>query len=135
MRRSLQKHQLRLISEISVTPLLDVVLVLLLVFMVAAPLLKQGGKIDLPTAAVRSETPKHVVTLTLDQTAAMTLDGRAVDSASLAANLQELVATDPGIGVLVQTDRNLPVQSLVDVMEALRGSGVTRTSVATRPAP
>jgi biopolymer transport protein TolR len=135
MRRSLQKHQLRLIAEISVTPLLDVVLVLLLVFMVAAPLLKQGGKIDLPMSSNRSEPPKSVAKLTVDQNQVLSLNGQTLDYGSLPAALQELVAGDPGVGVLVQTDRNLSVQSLVDIMDTLRSSGVKRTSVATQPSP
>lgn len=130
-RWSQHRHELRLIHEISVTPLLDVVLVLLFVFMLAAPLL-QNGALKLPSSAPSSEpAPKDVVALAVDASRNLHLSGRALPQSELRRELVRLLQERPGLGVLVQIHRDLPVQVLVELMDIVRQAGVQRTAVAT----
>ena len=133
MRRQSNRHQLRLITEISITPLLDLVLVLLFVFMLAAPLMKDGGSILLPTSSATPvpSGPREVVTLALDQRQSLTLDGRSIAMNDLGRELTTLAKTRPQAGVLVQIYRDLPVQELVSLMDILRSAGIAKTSIAT----
>jgi biopolymer transport protein TolR len=132
-RWSQHRHQLRLIHEISITPLLDVVLVLLFVFMLAAPLLQDARSLQLPFSGdgASGAAPKDVVTLAIDASQNVSLSGRKIPFSSLGSELQALVRERPKLGVLVQIHRDLPVQLLVDVMGTLKIAGVQKTSVAT----
>jgi biopolymer transport protein TolR len=132
-RWSHHRHQLRLIHEISITPLLDVVLVLLFVFMLAAPLLHDARALQLPFAggAAVGAAPKDVITLSVDASQTIRLSGRAVPMSALGGELTAIVRERPGLGVLVQIHRDLPVQMLVNLMAVLKEAGVQKTSVAT----
>jgi biopolymer transport protein ExbD len=135
MKRWSHRHQLRLINEISVTPLLDVVLVLMLVFMLTAPLLNDGtkGALVLPLASspTKPPAPKSVTTLSMDKDQTVRLEGKPLAVADLGAELINLARTRPETGVLVQMHRDLPVQALVELMDKLRAAGISRTAVAT----
>jgi biopolymer transport protein ExbD len=134
MRRTLQKHQLRLVSEISVTPLLDLVLVLLLVFMITAPLLQKSGQLELPSAAAAEPTPpSQVVKLSIDAQRTLQLDQRILTQDQLQGALEALVQQQSSLGVLIYAHRDLPVQVLVDIMDILHRSGVKKSAVATAP--
>ena len=136
MKRWSHRHQLRLINEISVTPLLDVVLVLMLVFMLTAPLLNDGtkGALVLPLASspTKPPAPKSVATLSMDKDQTVRLEGKPLAVADLGAELINLARARPETGVLVQMHRDLPVQALVELMDKLRAAGISRTAVATR---
>ena len=133
MQRWTQRHQLRLITELSITPLLALVLVLLLVFMVTGPLIQEGAALRPSSTASKpgATSPKTIATLKLGTDKMITLDGHAVPVADLQNQLASLIKDQPDTGVLVQIDRDLPVQVLVDLMETLRQAGVQKTSVAT----
>ena len=135
MKRWSHRHQLRLINEISVTPLLDVVLVLMLVFMLTAPLLNDGtkGALVLPLASspTKPPAPKSVATLSMDKDQTVRLEGKPLAVADLGAELINLARARPETGVLVQMHRDLPVQALVELMDKLRAAGISRTAVAT----
>ena len=138
MKRRSPERQLRLITEISVTPLLDLVFVLLLIFMITAPLLKNEASLLLPVASTtaREAPPRRVVTLGVDQAQAVTLDGHPLARAELAGALTKIVAGSPDTAVMVQIHRDLPVQSLVEIMDELNSAGVKKTSVvATKATP
>jgi biopolymer transport protein ExbD len=136
MKRWSHRHQLRLINEISVTPLLDVVLVLMLVFMLTAPLLNDGtkGALVLPLASspTKPPAPKSVATLSMDKDQTVRLEGKPLAVADLGGELINLARARPETGVLVQMHRDLPVQALVELMDKLRAAGISRTAVATR---
>jgi len=123
-----QHSQLRLITELNITPLITVVLVLLFVFMLAGPLLHDGA---VPVPEKTSTPPSSIARLVLDKSGTIALDGRPVLLANLKDQLASLVKDKPGTGVLVQMDRELPVQVLVDLMDVLRLAGVQKTAVAT----
>jgi biopolymer transport protein TolR len=133
MRRQSNRHQLRLITEISITPLLDLVLVLLFVFMLAAPLMKDGGTILLPSSSASPvpNGPREVVTLAMDKTQSLTLDGRSIAMNDLGSALATLAKAKPQVGVQLNLYRDLPVQQLLGLMDTVRVAGITKTAIAT----
>ena len=118
----------------SVTPLLDLVFVLLFVFMVAAPMLKSGPEVDLAVAPSPpgdgAAEPGETVDLTMTKDLTLLFDGSPVARADLEEVLREWIVTRPGAGVVVRMDRTLEVGHLVDLMGALESAGVERTAVA-----
>lgn len=133
MNRASNRHQLRLITQISVTPLLDLVLILLFVFVMTAPLLKKDAALAAPVPSP-SEAPTLTVTLALDIGGAVKLEGAAaIPSVQLPATLKKLVAEKPDAGVIVQTPPDLPVHKLVEVMTMLKEAGVKHTAVSATP--
>lgn len=143
MKRASHRHQLRLITEMSVTPLLDLVFVLLFVFMVAAPLLQPEREIDVPMAksepvpknGVESAEPAEVVKLEMSRDLTLSLDGVALARVDLERALTALAEEEPGVGVVLRMDKTLAVEHLVDLMGALEGAGIQRTAVAATTEP
>jgi len=111
------------------------VLVLMLVFMLTAPLLNDGtkGALVLPLASspTKPPAPKSVATLSMDKDQTVRLEGKPLAVADLGAELINLARARPETGVLVQMHRDLPVQALVELMDKLRAAGISRTAVAT----
>ncbi len=134
MRRRSPPRQLRLISEISITPFMDVVLVLLFVFVLAAPLL-MADKPWLPEARPapleKLSPPSEILALTVNRDLSVTLDGAMLARADLPARLKQFAERKPGVGVEVRIHRDLPVQHLLDAMTMLEAAGIQRTAVTT----
>ncbi|MGV3663929.1 MAG: ExbD/TolR family protein [Prosthecobacter sp.] len=134
MKRRSPPRQLRLITEISITPFMDVVLVLLFVFVLAAPLL-MADKPWLPEAkpavAAAAPAPAERLTLTVNRDLSVTLNGAMLARADLPASLKQLAARKPGVGIEVRIHRDLPVQNLLDTMGMLETAGIQKTAVTT----
>ena len=131
-------HRRRFMSEINVVPYIDVMLVLLVIFMITAPLLTQGVKVDLPQAEAepiaRSESEPLVVSV--DHAGDYYLNygedqDRPVAPETLAARVSALVRHRPGLPVLVRGDRNVAYGDVVALMSLLQGSGVPSVGLVT----
>ena len=119
-------------SEINVTPLVDVMLVLLVVFIVTAPLLTQVVKVKLPKTEQTEPTPdKHVAILAVTATGEAMLDDKAIPLANLEAELKALQERDPDISVQLQADRAAVFESVAKVMASAQRSGVGKLSFVT----
>lgn len=137
MKRHSNRHQLRLISEISLTPLLDLVLVLLFVFLLAAPLLKAtheapaAAVVPPPPTTTVTEPPAQAMTLLVNKDQSVTLNGAMLARADLPASLKQLARQYPGLGIEVRMHHQLPVQNLVETMQMLEAAGIQKTAVTT----
>ena len=119
-------------SEINVTPLVDVMLVLLVVFIVTAPLLTQVVKVKLPKTEQTEPTPdKHVAILAVTATGEAMLDDKAIPLVNLEAELKALQERDPDISVQLQADRAAVFESVAKVMASAQRSGVGKLSFVT----
>jgi biopolymer transport protein ExbD len=133
MKRHSNRHQLRLITEVSITPLLDLVLVLLFVFLLAVPLLK-ADKL-MPKTAPAAPTPAPVtapvetMTLAVNRDLSVTLNGAMLARADLPVSLKQLAQRRPNLGIEVRIHRDLPVQHLVETMQMLDKAGIRKTAV------
>jgi biopolymer transport protein ExbD len=120
-------------AEINVTPLVDVVLVLLVIFMVVTPLLKQEVPIELPLAENSRETKDlSQLTLTLAADGLLLLNGESILPEALVTQLQTIYAGRADKTIFLEADRTLPYGRVVDVMDDCRAAGVTTIGVITK---
>lgn len=121
-------------AEMNVTPLVDVMLVLLVIFIITAPLIvPQSMKIVLPkTQAVAQQDLAKNTSLVINAQGEMRLDDRVVDEAQLGAALKSR-SSEPKFQLQVQADEKVPYGRVAQVMAVAQSSGVTRLSFVTLP--
>ena len=113
-------------SEINVTPLVDVMLVVLIIFMVVTPLLQVGVGVDLPASRHVAETlatPDYALTVVLQDRDRMLLGTEPIDPAALAGALRRRYQADPGLQLQIKADRNVPYGAIKRVLQAGRAAG------------
>jgi biopolymer transport protein TolR len=120
------------LAEINITPLVDVVLVLLLIFMLTAPVLQSGIDVAIPkTRSVSQLTEQHLV-VTIDKDQNVFLEDKPVNVNELPAKLKSGV-TGPHSIVYVRSDQRVPFGAFASVMDAIKLAGITNISIVTRP--
>ncbi len=117
------------LSEINITPFVDVMLVLLIIFMVTAPLLQQGIDINLPQAKGRELSPAERIVITIKKDGKIYVDKTAVTLKSLSAKLSGSTNKE----VFLKADRDVPYGVVVAVMGELREIGIERLGMVTEP--
>ena len=135
MRRFSDKHSFQTLSEINVTPLLDLAFVLLIIFIITTPLMDKSTGIVLPSskAAADAVNPALVQTISHSKDDVVALNSQPVSLDQLASLLFDKHAIQPDIAIVVRSHRELPVQKLVDVLDAIRRAGITRVGLVTNP--
>jgi biopolymer transport protein TolR len=128
------------LTEINVTPLVDVMLVLLIIFMVTAPLIQQGVEMNLPDARakpVKAEEQKLVLSIKGDRSLWLgtTEDAARVPYAALEDKLKGNARVQKDHEIYLMADKNLPYGYVVDVMATLQRSGVVNVGMITNPVP
>src|SRR4051812_24459924 len=105
------------LAEINVTPLVDVMLVLLIVFMISAPLMQQGIQVDLPKANAGSlnEVPEQLV-LVINRDKQLSINGHTITQGTLYSKLQAMAAAKPNIEVVIQGDQSVSYGFVAAVM-------------------
>ena len=134
MRRYSQRNNLTTLSEINVTPLLDLAFVLLIIFMITTPLLENSMSLVIPSsgAANPSINSSQVQTLSIDRSETIRFNNQVVDLETLTKQLTELKQTNPDVAVVIRPDRELPVQKLITLMDTLRRAQITKVGIATK---
>jgi len=132
--------QRRTISEINMVPFIDVMLVLLIIFMVTAPLITTGV-VDLPSVGkAQQRTEAHLIELIVgaDEQLRMRVDGRdaaPLRVADIAARVREAQAGDDRTPVVIAADRNVRYENVVKAMDALQRGGVKRVGLSVKQTP
>ncbi|MFW2374489.1 MAG: protein TolR [Gammaproteobacteria bacterium] len=128
----------RPISEINVVPYIDVMLVLLIIFMITAPLIQQGVEIDLPQAAANPIAPDQAepVVVSVDKSGAFYIDigdepDKPIDAQLLVNRVAAVLKLKADVPVLVRGDREVNYGQVVDVMVLLQKAGVPRVGLVT----
>jgi biopolymer transport protein ExbD len=116
-----------IISEINVTPLVDVVLVLLIIFMVTASyIVKESIEVDLPRAAHAGEATGSILAVVLTREGQVYLDGTRADDRQLEARVRAALAQDREARAIISADRMALHGAVVRVIDLLKGAGITR---------
>src|SRR5689334_13587152 len=134
MRRYSQRQSLSSLSEINITPLLDLAFVLLIIFMITTPLLENSMSLIIPSSGVKNSgvSAAQVQTSSIDGNESIRLNSKVVDLDSLGAELVELKRAPPDVAIVIRPDRDLPVQKLITLMDALQRAQIMKVGIATR---
>ena len=137
MRRYSNRTSLSTLSEINITPLLDLAFVLLIIFMITTPLLENSKTLIVPSSATSNApiNPAAVQTVSIDRNETIRLNEEQVDAATLESRLVDLKRVNPEVAVVIRPDRELPVQKLVSLMDALQRAEITKVGIATKEEP
>ena len=134
MRRYSQRSTLSTLSEINITPLLDLAFVLLIIFIITTPLLENSVNLSIPSsnAANAAVDPAKVQTVSIDRSAAIKFNEESVDAETLAARLTAVKLANPEVAIVIRPDRELPVQQLIRIMDFLQRAQISKVGIATR---
>ncbi|CAN5387731.1 biopolymer transporter ExbD [soil metagenome] len=123
-------------SDINVTPLVDVMLVLVVIFIITAPLLASTIRLDLPkTDAARAVDTPRFVTLVVDRSGQAFLNDKPVSFEELARQLSETARQNPDTEVQLRADEAVPYGKVVEVMGVAQKAGLSRIGFVAEPAP
>jgi biopolymer transport protein ExbD len=124
----------RPMAEINMIPLIDVMLVLLIIFIVTAPLLTHSIKINLPKATTQVNLEKpETVTLSIDASGNLFWDNNRIDDVQLAANLAGAARRNPQPELHLRAEKSTQYQRLAEVMSAAQNAGVIKIGFITEP--
>lgn len=122
------------ISQINITPLVDVMLVLLVIFMVTAPILQQGVAVDLPQVSTGVlESKEESLIVSVSREAKVHLNERALTLSDLQQRLSEIAEKTPNRPVYLRADKGVPYGKVVEVMAVVRNAGIQKLGMVTEP--
>ena len=133
MRRYSSRHGLHTLSELNVTPLLDLAFVLLIIFMITTPLIENSLDLVVPksTTAKGAVNPAEVFTISIDKNNTYKLNNQIISPQDLEARLVSTKLEKPDTAVVVRPHFELPVQQFVSVMDILQRAGIAKVGVMT----
>ena len=122
------------LAEINVTPLVDVMLVLLIIFMITAPMLQHQVEVNLPQVTNEPRTPsEEQLVLTVTKEGSVFLNTQAYTLEALGPQLQVLSQAQPGREMFLRADAEVPYGRVVQVMDAVKKAGILRLGMITQP--
>ena len=124
-----------IMAEINVTPLVDVMLVLLVIFMVTAPMMQQGVQVNLPKANTKAMTPQdEAVVVSVDKNGKVFINKDEIPAADLRNRLTAMFASREKKEVFLKADAGVPYGEVVKTMADIKGAGIERLGMVTEPA-
>ena len=133
MRRFSERHGLHTISELNVTPLLDLAFVLLIIFMITTPLMENSSDLVLPSseASNKASDPGDVQTIAINRDELMSLNGTPTSLELLESQLAQIRDAQPNAAIVIRSHKDLPVQSLIQIMDVVQKARISRVGVVT----
>src|SRR5882672_10313167 len=120
-------------ADINITPLVDVVLVLLIIFMVTAPVLQSGIEVNVPKTRTVKEVTEERMVISINKQQRVFLGNDAVIINEIAAKLKQKVRDPQHQFIFVRADEDVPFGAFATVMDAVKQSGITNVSIVTQP--
>ncbi|HEU5450771.1 MAG TPA: biopolymer transporter ExbD [Terriglobales bacterium] len=121
------------LADINITPLVDVVLVLLIIFMLTAPVIQSGIDVTVPkTRTVKQVTEERLV-ITIKRDQSVYLGNDPININLIGDTLRQKIRDPQGQSVYVRADENVPFGAFAQVMDAVKSSGITNVSIVTQP--
>lgn len=121
------------LSDINITPLVDVVLVLLIIFMVTAPVLQSGIDVNVPRTRTVKEITEERMVVTINKDQRVFLGNDAVNINEIGAKLKQKIRDPQHQAIFVRADENVPFGAFATVMDAVKQSGISNVSIVTQP--
>ncbi len=123
----------RTLSEINVTPFVDVVLVLLIIFMITAPVLQSGIEVAVPKTKTVKEVTEERVVISIDRSQRIFLGNDAVNINEIGNRLRQKIRDPEHQSIYVRADENVPFGAFATVMDAVKQAGIVNVSIVTQP--
>ncbi len=135
MRRFSNRAHLQTVTELNVTPLLDLAFVLLIIFMITTPLIENSLDLIVPTSSTAQSAvdPGKVQIVAINKEAQIQFNDEDITADELEVRLNVMKAEEPGIAVVVRPHKELPIQTFIGIMDLLQRVGITKVGVMTRP--
>jgi biopolymer transport protein ExbD len=121
------------ISQLNLTSLIDIALTLLTLFIIVTPFLQQSLDLQLPVAGGRPMKGEETVMVALTSGGRLMVNGQPIPRESLPGLLQSLIATSPNRPVYLSADRSVPYGQVVEIMDRIKGAGITSLGIVTQP--
>jgi biopolymer transport protein TolR len=121
------------LSDINITPLVDVVLVLLIIFMVTAPVLQSGIELNVPKTRTVKEITEERLVVSINKQQRVFLGNDAVNINEIGAKLKQKIRDPQHQAIFVRADEDVPFGAFATVMDAVKSSGITNVSIVTQP--
>jgi biopolymer transport protein ExbD/biopolymer transport protein TolR len=121
------------LADINITPLVDVVLVLLIIFMVTAPVLQSGIEVSVPKTRTVKEITEERLVISIDKQQRVFLGSEAININDIGAVLRKRVRDPRNYSIFVRADENVPFGAFATVMDAVKQSGISNVSIVTQP--
>jgi TolR protein len=119
------------LSEINVTPLVDVMLVLLIIFMVTAPLMQQGIDVNLPKAKGKDLPPEERISIVVKKGGTIFLNDQPISKADMISKLTAISKLNPN--VFLRADKDVPYGTVVEIMGDIKEAGIEKLGMVTEP--
>lgn len=121
------------LADINITPLVDVVLVLLIIFMVTAPVLQSGIEVNVPKTRTVKEVTEERLVISIDKQQRVFLGNNPININSIASVLKQKVRDPSHQSIYLRADEDVPFGAFATVMDAVKQSGITNVSIVTQP--
>jgi biopolymer transport protein TolR len=121
------------LSDINITPLVDVVLVLLIIFMVTAPVLQSGIELNVPKTRTVKEITEERLVVSINKQQRVFLGNDPVNINEIGAKLKQKIRDPQHQAIFVRADEDVPFGAFATVMDAVKSSGITNVSIVTQP--
>ena len=121
------------ISDINVTPLVDVVLVLLIIFMVTAPVLQSGIEVNVPKTRTVKEVTEERLVISLNKQQRVFLGNDPININDIKTKLRQKIRDPQHQSIYIRSDEDVPFGAFATVMDAIKGAGITNVSIVTQP--
>src|ERR1043166_2858222 len=123
----------RALSDINMTPFVDVVLVLLIIFMLTAPILQSGIEVDVPKTKTVKEITEERVVISIDRQQRVFLGNDPININQIADTLKRKVRDPQRQSIFLRADENVPFGAFATVMDSVKQAGITNVSIVTQP--
>ena len=132
MARQKRRSQLDVIDEINMTPLIDLTFLLLIIFMVTAPLLENGINVSPPEMEAEKLPENNSKTVTLDKTGNIVFEKQVLTKDELLLRLKRLYGDSPKTNLFIRADGNMPYKRVIKLMKSVKSAGFTNVFLITR---
>jgi|SRR5450432_464327 biopolymer transport protein TolR len=121
------------LSDINITPLVDVVLVLLIIFMVTAPVLQSGIEVNVPKTRTVKEITEERLVISINKEQRVFLGNDPVNINEIAAKIKLKIRDPKHQSIFIRSDEDVPFGAFATVMDAVKATGITNVSIVTQP--